>query len=891
MMAAMGIGSLLVLLMFWLLLNKNIKTILADRNESTHQTLERIIGLEGNVMRGFARDYTYWKDSVDFVASTNDLWVVQNLETALASFNCDACWVFKPDYSLVAYRSSGDVALDSGDLQQEVVKSIFADQKFPHWFARIADVTVEFRGSPIQPTTDIERLTPAQGYLVVARIWSSDRLNELKLLFGATDVRLINGSENAPFDQEHGAVGCSSHVYDLPVAGGEGILLEAELCSPALDRLIQLNGFASVVVSLMLILIVAFLAIGLTLWVSAPITLMSSALANRDTSLVAPLVSQKNEIGRLARLIVSFFRQQHVLEEEVAHRKEMQKRQDKLSAILRIWGQCNFALATCSSEEEMLSRVCRIIASGGGYRFVWVGNVTWTGSKASVEPISAYGDDGGFMDAVKNGLAVDAMKSKCIVGNTLRSKEVSSCRGGETSEEKCEKWERIAAKCGLKSAACFPVINHGEIFAVLTILSSEPADLGADERSALAEVVENLGAGMLLRRSEQARSHAETRAADLSDQLLRTQKLEAVGRLAGGIAHDFNNLLFVIMGNLEIALSNGAGCANSVELTEAMEASRQASQLTKQLMALGRRRVAVAKPVDVNREIEKALDLMKSALEENVEVRLNLDDRVGLLLGDPMQIKQVFMNLAINAGEAMPSGGTFTITTESVCVESDFAPDAVPGDYVLVSLTDTGVGMDDSTLQHAFEPFFTTKEEGTGLGLSLVSSIVSQHDGFIRVSSVRGAGTTFRIFLPIADVLPGGENEVASMDVLRARHDETILLVEDRDMCRMLTKTMLQSLGYTVIEAVDGRQAIDLVSSETKLDVILTDVVMPGLSGPEMVLKLKDNGVTARVVYMSGYADGALAEHGLAGTRVGLLQKPFMLAQLAQIILEAITKG
>ncbi len=356
MMAAMGIGSLLVLLLFWLLLNRNVDGIMADRNESDHDTFERIIGLEGQVMKGLAFDYTYWTEMVDFAASGDETWAEQNLDAALDSFQCDACWVFKADYSLVTCRNAEDVVLDATALEVATLKSLFAEQKFPHWFARVGDVIVEFRGGPIQPTGDTERVTPAQGYFIVAREWRDDHLEEMQDLFGASSVRILDGVDEME-DHEHGDVGCSSHIYELPVVqGNPPFRLEAERCSPAIANLIQMNGFASVAVSIMLVLIVALFAIGLTLWVSVPITLMSDALAQRNSSLVAPLVSQKNEIGRLARLIVSFFRQQTLLEKEVMHRKEIQKKQDKLSVILRIWGRCNFAMAACASEKEMLGR-------------------------------------------------------------------------------------------------------------------------------------------------------------------------------------------------------------------------------------------------------------------------------------------------------------------------------------------------------------------------------------------------------------------------------------------------------------------------------------------------------------------------------------------------------
>ncbi len=642
----------------------------------------------------------------------------------------------------------------------------------------------------------------------------------------------------------------------------------------------------------MLILMVAFFVIGLSLWVSVPISMMSEALERKDPSLVEMLVPQKNEIGRLAQLIKAFFLQQAELEKEISHRKEMQKQQEKMNSILQIWGRCNFAIATCVSEEDLLQKVCKTVVDVGGYSAAWVGNVSWSGGAAAVKVVSKSGVDHGYLEVLRKELSGDASKRSCIVSRAIRFKDVAVCRSIDSENLSNEVWKSEASKRGIKSMACFPIMQQGEVIAVLGILSEAPGDLDVEERRILVEIVDNLGSGVMLFRSERARESAERKAAELSAQLMRTQKLEAVGRLAGGIAHDFNNLLFVVMGNLELALADTNQVANRTDLTEAMEATKQAAELTKQLLSLGRKKISVAEPVSVNKEIEEALGIVKSALTESVSVELALDSNAGLVLGDPDQIRQIFMNIALNAGEAMPGWGVFKIATESVCVESDFAPEASPGDYVLVTLSDTGKGMDDNVLSHAFEPFFTTKEDGTGLGLSLVNSIVTQHGGFIRSSSIIGNGTTFRIFLPIADVLPGGETDAADMNLLKAKAGETVLVVEDRNMCRLLTRTMLESLGYKVIEAIDGRGAIEKVSeSKANIDVIVTDVVMPGMSGPEMVQKLTEDGSKAKVVYMSGYADGVLAEYGLAGTKVGLLEKPFLLAQLAKIVREAIEKS
>lgn len=889
MISVMVLASLLMLLLFWLLLQKNVSSIMESKNDEDHQTMVRIIELEGRSVKGFVYDWTYWDDMVDFVNSGDEEWQKENLDEGLITFECDACWVFKPDMSQVAFRRADGVEVENVTVDE--LRSAFSRDKFPHWFGRSGEDIIEYRGAPVQPTSDVERKTEPRGYFVVGRLWGAERVDQIRDVLGVTSVRLTEKTEDSR-DPDHAGPGCKTHNFDLPSAGGNGsYTLVAEMCSPAVNNLIRINGFAAVAISLMLLLTLGLFVVGLTLWVSAPISMLARALEQKEPSIVEPLLSQKSEMGYLAQLLKSFFYQQDELKREIGHRKEIQARQERLHGILRIWGTCNFAMATCRAERDLLDRICKTLVNLGGYQVAWFGEAKWSGQAASVKVVNSFGDDKGYLDLMREALSGNVLEMNCVVGQSLKTKDAAVCRGLEgKGQANCEDWETEAVKRGIRSACSFPLMQQGEAFGVLVLLSREPADFDVDERKVLSDVVENLSSGIQLLRSEMARKEAERKAEELSEQLIRTQKLEAVGRLAGGIAHDFNNLLFVIMGNLELIMAEGLDDSVKPEFNEAMEACKQATSLTKQLLSLGRRKVTVAEPVNINSEIERAYDLIKSTVKENVSVHLQLDSKAGIILGDPVQIRQVFMNLSVNARDAMPGGGVFRIITENVCVDPDFAPEAAPGDYVLATVSDTGVGMDEEVLAHAFEPFFTTKEEGTGLGLALVNSIVSQHGGFIRASSVRGAGTTFRIFLPIADVLPGREKDTAAVELMKAKAGETVLLVEDRDMCRLLSKTMLETLGYSVIEAGDADAAIKKIEGhKARLDVILSDVVLPGFSGPEMVEKLREMGVKSKVVYMSGYADRVLAHHGLTGTKVPLLQKPFNLSHLARHMRDAIS--
>ena len=376
----------------------------------------------------------------------------------------------------------------------------------------------------------------------------------------------------------------------------------------------------------------------------------------------------------------------------------------------------------------------------------------------------------------------------------------------------------------------------------------------------------------------------------LEEQLRQAQKMEAVGTLAGGVAHDFNNLLTVITGYSQILMEQHAQDPQaSRSLEQIYRATERASALTRQLLAFSRRQMLQPRVINLNTLVRNLEKMLHPLLGERIRIALRTTPDLGPVRADPGQVEHVLMNLAVNARDAMPRGGTLTVKTENADLREDFArkhPGASPGSYVVLSVTDTGTGMDSHTLVHLFEPFFTTKEpgKGTGLGLSMVYGIVKQSGGYITVESELGRGTTFRIYLPrVDDLEESSENE--SAPATRTAGTGTILLVEDEDAVRSLVESILTADGYKILVADSAGHAVKLCRThEAEIDILLTDVVMPGVSGPELAKNLLSLRPALKVIYMSGYAGEYLDDEGVSAEGVALLQKPFTAAALEEKI-------
>ncbi|MDQ7054785.1 MAG: ATP-binding protein [candidate division KSB1 bacterium] len=379
-------------------------------------------------------------------------------------------------------------------------------------------------------------------------------------------------------------------------------------------------------------------------------------------------------------------------------------------------------------------------------------------------------------------------------------------------------------------------------------------------------------------------------------QLQQSLKMEAIGRLAGGIAHDFNNLLTVMAGYMDLIQEQfEKNDPLYQDLDQVCKAIDRASELTQQLLAFSRRQIVRPRIINFNDVVRTLEKMLRRILGEDIEFHADLDTKLDNVYADPAQIEQIIMNLVVNARDAMPEGGILSIETCNVELDADYARTHMgvePGRYVMLSVSDTGIGMDKETISHIFEPFFSTKKEGmgTGLGLSMVYGIVRQNKGTIWVYSEPGKGTTFKIYFPRAgkamDTIIEEEQETINL-----KGNETILLVEDEEAVRKLARRCLQENGYTVISASHGKEALNIIrQSRPQIDIMVTDIIMPGMSGKELYEQVSRLIPGVRVLYISGYTDNAIVHYGVLEPGTNFLQKPFKPDALLKKIRQTLEK-
>ena len=400
----------------------------------------------------------------------------------------------------------------------------------------------------------------------------------------------------------------------------------------------------------------------------------------------------------------------------------------------------------------------------------------------------------------------------------------------------------------------------------------------------------------VVRKEQVGRERAEHDLRQSEKQLRHAQKMEAVGRLAGGVAHDFNNVLSVILSYAELILADlKANDPLRADIEEVRKAATRAAGLTHQLLVFSRQQIVEPKVINL-REVLAGLDkLLQRILGEDVELLMISPKDIGRVKVDPTYIEQVILNLVVNARDAMPTGGKLTIETKNVVLDDEYAQCHLPakvGAYVMIAVTDTGIGIDREIQSRIFEPFFTTKEmgKGTGLGLSIVFGIVHQCGGNVWVYSEPGVGTTFKVYLPRVDA----ELEVLKSQSIPAslRGTETILVVEDEEQVRTIVLSILRRQGYRLIAARNAGEALLLCEAHPHtIDLLLTDVVMPQMSGPELAKRLTATRPGMKVLCMSGYTDDSIVRHGVLQTGMAFVQKPITPATLATKVREILDTG
>ena len=383
----------------------------------------------------------------------------------------------------------------------------------------------------------------------------------------------------------------------------------------------------------------------------------------------------------------------------------------------------------------------------------------------------------------------------------------------------------------------------------------------------------------------------------LEEQYQQAQKMEAIGRLAGGVAHDFNNLLTIILGYCEMWLTDlDPDAARQRDIGEIQKAGIRAAGLTRQLLAFSRKAIIEPTLLDLNAVVTDMRVMLGRLIREDVNVVLTHPLQLARVKADRGQVEQIVMNLAVNAQDAMPKGGTLTIETANVELDDDYSsthPAINPGCYVVLTVTDTGTGMTPEVLARAFEPFFTTKEpgKGTGLGLATVHGIAARNGGGVNVYSEIGRGTSFNVYFPVADPAETMVEEPAPVVAPRAAAGETVLVVEDADALRELTRKLLQRLGYTVLVAANAEEALQVFDGHASIDAVLTDVVMPGASGPELTRQLVERRPGMKVIYMSGYTEDAIVHHGVLKPGIAFLHKPFTSEALGRKVRDVLDRA
>lgn len=508
-------------------------------------------------------------------------------------------------------------------------------------------------------------------------------------------------------------------------------------------------------------------------------------------------------------------------------------------------------------ESEWFLQQSQRVGHLGSYRFDIVAG-TWAGSRALDE---VFGIDASFRKTVEGWLSLISHEDREMMGRYLAQDVVVE---GKTFDRRY----RIVRP------------NDGQVRWVHGY-----GELEKDEKGSPLYMIGTIQDITDAMRAEQERRRLE-------EQLQQSQKLESVGRLAGGVAHDFNNLLTVIMSCADSLLASDVLVADDrSDASDIADAARRAADLTRQLLAFSRQQVLQPRVIALSEVVGAAGRMLRRLLGEDIDLVVTGSDHSEKVFADPGQLEQILVNLAVNARDAMPSGGKLTIETSSIVLNDAFAAEhleVTPGEYVMLAVSDTGIGMDEQTRARAFDPFFTTKSAtGTGLGLATVYGIVKQSGGHIWLYSELGAGSTIKIYLPRAYQTSARPSSLRPA-VLR-RGDETILLVEDEDRVRLTLQRVLVNAGYTVMAAANAEEALALCQKRGQaIDLLLTDVVMPKMTGLQLAERIAAMQPATRVLYMSGYAPNSIVHHGVLEEGIEFIQKPLTPASLLAKVREVL---
>jgi signal transduction histidine kinase/ActR/RegA family two-component response regulator len=553
---------------------------------------------------------------------------------------------------------------------------------------------------------------------------------------------------------------------------------------------------------------------------------------------------------------------------------------DRARRARRVLSQSNHAVIRAADEASLRSEACRIIVEEGGYRFAWVG-LAPDHPDGTLERVAHAGFEDGYLDALDVTWA-DAERGRGPANVAIGSGASSVVRNIAT-DPRFALWREAATARGYASCVALPLSAGQRTVGMLTIYASEPDAFDDDELRLLEQLAADLGFGIATLRDRLERE-------SLTSQLLHAQRMEAVGRLAGGIAHDFNNLLAAIISFSHFVYDGLAeNDTRRDDLRQALMAADRASGLTRQLLTFSQRRPVQPRSLDLNDAVAQLDKILRMTAGENVEIVSILADELWTTFVDPGQLDQVLLNLAVNARDAMPHGGTLTIETTNVSFCGG-AGEVAPGDYVMLEVRDTGEGMSDEVAAQVFEPFFTTKgAQGSGLGLSTCFGIVRQAGGYITARSRPGGGTAITVLLPRVDVEPSPAEQNDHRPTQSAAGDGLVLVVEDQPLVLSAACRILRDAGFAVLEAASAEEGLATIGRlRADVRLVVSDIVLPNMSGYDLVAGLQAQYPSVRVLLMSGYLDGDHASRTAIPDSVPFLAKPFTPASMLRAVHEAL---
>ncbi|MBD3369920.1 response regulator [Candidatus Fermentibacteria bacterium] len=564
------------------------------------------------------------------------------------------------------------------------------------------------------------------------------------------------------------------------------------------------------------------------------------------------------------------------LHTDITDLKRGEERIRHLNAVLRAVRDINQLITKRTDRQSLLEGICRVFVEGRGYHSAWLALVD---ARGRLTTTIHSGPD--TLEETMESMLAGKTLPRCArtalegPGVFLTEDPASSC--GDCP---------IAGSYSGHSGMTVRIEYDEKVYGVLSVSAPSEFVTEQEEQSILLEAANDIAFAL-------HSIETDEKSREVEEQLIQAQKMEAIGQLAGGVAHDLNNLLSPILGYGEILLERlEVDDPNSGPLREMYKAALRARGLVRQLLSFSRKQTLDFKSVDLNRVVADFDKLLRRTIRENIELKVDLMDDAPPISADVGQLEQIIMNLAVNAQDAMPDGGELLLETDVIELDERYAEGhrgVIPGRYVMLAVSDTGVGMEQDKIEKAFEPFYTTKlDEGTGLGLSVAYGIVKQHGGNIWIYSEPGRGTTCKVYFPVSDQVEL-EDEEKSSSLTELKGSESVLLVEDNEQVRNLAREVLEFQGYDVIPAESGKQALSILEGlEEPADLLLTDVVMPDMNGKKLYDTASKRWPGLRVLYMSGYTENVIARQGIVEDGTLFIQKPFTIRDLASKVREVL---